>query len=83
VYLELVDAARNTSFDVYVDLAGGGGGVHARVGTFTTDGSGAATFTGAIDVPSVGSRIDNEVVLRNASPSEHQYIRELFEPCPE
>ena len=82
VYVQLTDAARNTDFDVYVDVAGGTAGQHVRVGSFTTDGLGNVTFTGSIDVPMVAARIDNEVILKGQAPSLHQYIRELFETCP-
>jgi hypothetical protein len=83
VFVQLVDAAPNTEFDVYVDVSGGSAGAHVLVGGFTTDGDGNATFTGSIDVSAVGALIDNEVVLDGQAPSQHQYIRELFAPCQE
>jgi hypothetical protein len=81
VYVQLVGAAADTAFDVYVDVAGGSAGVHRLVGTFTTDGSGDGILTGSIVVPTVAATIDNEVVLKGDSSSRHQYIRELFSPC--
>lgn len=82
-YVQLTDASPNTAFDLHIDTAGGPAGAHQKVGTFTTDSLGNATFTGSIVVTSLGTRIDNEVVLRDDSPSNHQYIRTLFAPCPE
>ena len=81
VYVELVDAAPRTTFDVWVDVAGGTAGNHRLVGSFTTDGDGDAVFTGTLVVPSVGAQIDNEIILGGEIPSRHQYIRELFAPC--
>ena len=82
-YVELTDASPDTEFDLHIDTAGGSAGAHQLVGTFTTDSLGNATFTGSIVVPSVAASIDNEVVLRGESPSNHQYIRTLFAPCPD
>jgi hypothetical protein len=83
VYVQLADAAPDTVFDVYVDVAGGTAGQHRPIGSFTTDGLGNATFTGSIVVPTVAAAIDNEVILGGDVPSRHQYIRQLFSPCPE
>ncbi len=83
VYVDLVDATPNSSFDVYVDVEGGSAGVHRFVGTFATDGTGGGTFSGSIDAPTVAARIDNEVILGGGIPSQHQFIRQLFEPCTE
>jgi hypothetical protein len=83
VYVHLTDAAPNTVFDIYVDTGGGTAGAHQFVGTLTTDDLGNGTFTGSIVVSFVAPAIDNEVVLQDDNPSNHQYIRELFTPCPE
>jgi hypothetical protein len=83
VYVQLIDAAPDTPFDVYVDVTGGSSGDHRFVGTFTTDGLGNGTFTDSILVSTVATTIDNEVILRGEVPSRHQYIRQLFAPCPE
>jgi hypothetical protein len=83
LYVQLSDAAMNTVFDIYVDTGGGAAGLHQLVGTLTTDGLGNGTFTGSIVVSGVAPTIDNEVTLQGDSPSNHQYIRELFSPCPE
>ena len=82
-YVQLTGAAPNTTFDFYIDVGGGTAGQHRLVGTFTTDGRGDAVFSGVIVVPSVAANIDNEVILHNDAPSRHQYLRELFPPCPE
>jgi hypothetical protein len=81
VYVELLDAAPHTTFDVWVDVSGGAAGNHRMVGSFTTDGDGNAVFTSTLVVPSVEALIDNEIILGGEIPSRHQYIRELFAPC--
>ena len=83
VFVQLTDAVPDTDFDVYVDVAGGSAGNHQFVGPFTTDALGNATFTRSIVVSTVAATIDNEVILGGGSSSSHQYIRELFAPCPE
>ena len=83
MYLQLADAPPDTSYDLYIDIGGGSAGVHRFVGTVSTNAQGNATFTGSIIVPTVAATIDNEVVLHNDNPSRHQYLRELFTPCPE
>lgn len=82
VYVQLIGAMPNTAFDVYVDVLGGSAGAHRHVGDFTTDQDGNGVFLDSIVVPTIGTTIDNEVVLQGESPSQHQYIRELFTPCP-
>lgn len=81
--INLTGAAANTSFDVYIDQESAGNATsHKAAGTFTTNGSGNATFTNTIDVagtcPSV---VDNEIVLQGASFTAHQYIQQSFNPC--
>jgi hypothetical protein len=81
VYVQLSDTSPSTTFDIYVDTGGGSAGLHHLVGTLTTDSLGNGVFTGSIVVSSVAAAIDNEVVLHDDNPSNHQYIRELFTPC--
>jgi hypothetical protein len=83
VYVQLVDARASTTYDVYVDTEGGSAGAHVPVGSFTTDAGGNATFTGEIVVPSIGTHIDNEVVLDGNTANLHEFIRESFTPCAE
>ena len=81
-YVQLTGAEPDTSYDFYFDVLGGTHGAHAFAGTFTTDSRGNATFTTSLVVTSVAATIDNEIVLHGDTPSNHQYIRELFAPCP-
>jgi hypothetical protein len=83
VRVELTGATPNTTFDVYVDVGGGSAGNHVFVDTLTTNNAGDAVFTGTVFSTTVAATIDNELVLQGDSPSNHQYIRELFVPCPE
>ena len=82
-YVQLTNAEPDTSFDFYFDVLGGTHGAHQFAGTFSTDSLGNASFTTSLVVPFAAATIDNELVLHGDSPSAHQYIRELFAPCPE
>jgi hypothetical protein len=79
----LTGAAANTAFDVYIDQDSGGDlDDHKFAGTFTTDGNGNAVFQNAIIVPGAcPSVVDNEIVLKDASPFDHEFIQESFVPC--
>jgi len=83
IQVNLVGAAPNTAFDVYIDQGSQGSSTsHIFVGTFTTNASGNAFFTGSIIVPTAAAVVDNEIVLQGASFVEHQYIQMSFVPCP-
>jgi hypothetical protein len=83
IQVNLTGAPANTAYDVYIDQESAGiFSSHLFVGTFTTNASGNAFFTGSIVVPVAASEVDNEIVLHNASPFEHEFIQFSFIPCP-
>jgi hypothetical protein len=82
ITIELRGALANTSFDVYIDQQSvGTAASHRFVGTFTTNGSGDASFTGSIVVATAATRVDNEIVLAGGLFSAHQYIQQSFTLC--
>ena len=83
IQVNLSGATPTTAFDVYIDQGSQGSTTsHIFAGTFTTDASGDAFFTASITVPVAASIVDNEIVLRGASFTQHQYIQTSFVPCP-
>jgi hypothetical protein len=82
IQVNLTGATANTAFDVYIDQDSiGSQASHKFVGTFTTNASGNAFFTGSILVPDPVGQLDNELVLQNDSVAAHQYIQQSFTPC--
>jgi hypothetical protein len=82
ITVNLVGAYPNRAYDVYIDQNSRGDEFHRYAGTFTTSGTGNATFTSTITVPGTcPTVVDNELVFRGAGVGDHQFIQNSFTPC--
>jgi hypothetical protein len=86
IRVNITGAPANRAFDVYIDQGHVGDlDTHIFAGTFQVNAQGNGVFQGTSDIiindGDCPSEVDNEIVLRNGTPLQHQFITEEFEPC--